>query len=102
MRKFAVAVEGMSKEQEKAFLAFCKSKKLGWWHWIGNFWLLLDSSDSVSVSDIRDGIKSITGSSACIVLAVRESGAWAGVSKTEPKGKMFEWIRRNWFSNKQS
>lgn len=101
MRKFSVAVERMSKEEQQAFVKFCRSKKLGWWHWIENFWLIVDNTDTLSVAEIRDKIREITGGTPCVVLAVREAGSWAG-TKRKNKDNMFDWVRKNWFGSKES
>jgi hypothetical protein len=56
-RRFIVAVSGLDQADQNKFSEFIRENGLGWWHWIGDFWLLTSKSEAVSVTQIRDHIK---------------------------------------------
>jgi hypothetical protein len=91
-RRYVVAVEEMTKPQEEEFLAYIRSERMGWWHWISNFWLLIDRHDAVTASAIRDKLREISEPSRCLVMQV-DHITWSGM-RNDPK--MFEWIKSTW------
>lgn len=44
MAKYVVIVDGMAAEQTSSIAVAIKDTGVGWWHWIGNVWLIQDSS----------------------------------------------------------
>ena len=54
-KRFVVCYsDNIPKEKEMHFIQFIKDNKLGWWHWISNMWLLVDSSGQMTASILRD------------------------------------------------
>ena len=50
-KRFVVCYsDNIPKEKEMHFIQFIKDNKLGWWHWISNMWLLVDSSGQMTAS----------------------------------------------------
>jgi hypothetical protein len=95
MRKwFVVGIESMTAEQEKSFLEYIRDKRMGWWHWIPNLWLIT-GSDAVGCSDIRDKLMNLAPAKNTLVLAVNPV-TWAGFGPKSDKRDMFRWLNRTW------
>ena len=60
-KRFIVCLENSNNEQDDLFLNFIKENGLGWWHYIGNFWLLTDAYGKLSANLIRDKLNEIYG-----------------------------------------
>jgi hypothetical protein len=91
-RRYAVAVEGMTKQQEEEFIAYLREERMPWWHWIENVWLLVDRRDTITASAIRDKLRDIAHPHRCLVMQV-EPKSWSGVRDDE---KMFNWLKLVW------
>ncbi|WP_137923938.1 hypothetical protein [Cupriavidus sp. 2SB] len=91
-RFIAMVGEEVTKEQRDQVTAFVKSKGLGFWHWVGNVWLLTSSSDDLTASTLRDSIRDLTGGDPMVMVLEVEPKTWAGFGLT---GR-FEWIKKNW------
>lgn len=79
------------------FLAYIKENGLGWWHWLGDSWLLVDKSLQLTADNVRDKLNEIYGCHNMVIL-IRGDGTdtWAGFGpKAEERG-FFPWIRTNW------
>ena len=75
---------------------FIKDNKLGWWHWISNMWLLVDSSGQMTASILRDKICKLYSENRVMVIELDgDRDTWAGFGPTQPKN-MFDWIKQNW------
>lgn len=97
MKRYVVAVSGLNDEDEKEFLAFIRENSLSWWHWIGNFWLLIDRDEKTSSDAIRDRLREFKSSKRCIVIENLADETWNGFG---PRDKdMFGWVQRNWDIN---
>lgn len=97
-RRFVIAVEGLTVDQEEKFRKYVAS--IGaWWHWIANIWLLsdVDSSD-LTVSDIREKIKEIGGTQIkALVMEIPEDITWATFGARNNAGKsMADWLKSTW------
>ena len=97
---FCVSTDLMSSEQTKALKEAIG--KAGWWHWLPNFWLVKDTSGTLSVTSIRDAIYEISSKTRCVVLEVNPE-TWAALTKPDEQGRdMADWIRKNWIKPKSS
>ena len=96
--RFIVGVNGMTEEEEKAFISYIRDKRMGWWHWVSNFWLLVDPSEQIEVVDIRDVLIRVAPGKRNLVLQVEieDESTWAGLGPTGEKNDMFNWIRKTW------
>lgn len=98
-RRFIVGVDGMTPEQNKALADRLASLGCGWWHWIGNFWLVSDSSGKLTNSVLRDVVLEIAPGGTNLVLEVVGSTNWSGFgpnSQGNEKHNMFRWLQDNW------
>jgi hypothetical protein len=96
-RRFVIAVDGLTSEQEKQLREFA-GKHGGWWHWIDNFWLLHSrDGESISAAKIRDRIVAINPSAKCVVFEFPEDLDWAATGDKNAKGRgMSDWLKETW------
>ena len=93
---FIVSTDSMTADQEKLFHGKIREHRLGWWHWLPNFWLILDSGDDLTAAEIRDFVGDVARSVRCMVLEV-DPRAWAGRTRPDAQGRdMADWVKRNW------
>lgn len=97
MRKsFVVAVSGLTNDEEKSFVEFIRKKKMGWWHRIANFWLIVDHSGAITTYEIRDFLTALNGSKIGLVLENPSSDRWAGFASADKLDETFAWMERTW------
>jgi hypothetical protein len=97
-KRFVLALDESTKEQNKAFLNEIKSKQLSWWHWLTNTWLLVDNTGTIKASDLRDIAQKHFPNIDKIVLELRSDGSttWSGFGEKGPNKNMFTWLHKNW------
>jgi len=95
--RFIVVLNESTSEQDKEFIKYIKSEKIGWWHWIDNLWMLRTTNEKISAQSLRDKIGEIYPSVRIMVFELGEKrDTWSGRGpKTEEKN-MFTWIKKNW------
>ena len=99
-KRFIVALQPASTEQNTAFLGFVKSAGLGWWHWMPNFWLLIDHKGQSSAEEIRDKVCEIFPTLNNIVIELASGNdTWAAFGPKSEERNMFSWLQNYW-SNK--
>jgi hypothetical protein len=94
-KHFVLAVGPISPEEEKAITAYLQGKH-AWWHWIGGFWLIIDSSEKLTAETIRDHVHTVAPSARILVLEVQRSSDWAGIGPQTKEKDMFRWIQQFW------
>jgi hypothetical protein len=85
--------------QDQAFIAILRSRwpNVGWWHWLAEMWLMVDLSDTVKSSELRDAALEAFPGVHNIVLEFGPNGdTWTGFGPTGPARDMFEWMRNTW------
>lgn len=93
-RRFSLATDPLTPEEEKSLKE--KLKGLAWWHWLPNYWLIIDTKDENTVNSIRDILFNINKTKRCIVLKIDKS-TWSALSKKDAKGTdMCDWIKNDW------
>lgn len=94
--RFVVSTDAMSEAEEKLFRAAITGMGGKWWHWLPNFWLIVDPTETIKPTDIRNSVKKINGNVRAMVIQVEPKG-WSGLTKPGPNGKgMVDWIRLHW------
>jgi hypothetical protein len=89
-----VATDPLSAEQERTLKNALNVAK--WWHWLPNFWLIVDEADSLSADSIRDEIHKIDVTKRAMVIEV-DHKIWSACTKKDTKGRdMVDWIRNTW------
>jgi hypothetical protein len=96
MRRYVAAVQTLTKDEEKQFIEFLRSKKILWWHWVNGFWLLVDNSEHDHQYEIRDFLHQLPNSRRGIVLDIVGNSYWAGFGPTKPENNMFKWLKSTW------
>jgi hypothetical protein len=93
-KRFVVSTDPMKAAQEKQFKD-ALGETAGWWHWLPNFWLIIDHGD-LDVASIRDMIHKVDSSVRAIVLEVEEIN-WAALTRPDSEGRdMAAWIKSSW------
>lgn len=90
-KRFILVIDNPTKEQQNAVTNFFKNQ-LGYWHWFSDVWLLTDTTNTWTVSSIRDTVKGLIPEARLLVFAIGSGTAWAGSGKTE----MFKWLHNTW------
>lgn len=95
-KRFVVGVDSMSDEQEQKFLEYIRKNGYGWWHWLNNFWLIVDGEGKLTASQLRDTLKSIVPNVNLLVIDVEGKQNWSGFGPRSEERNMFNWIRKTW------
>ena len=89
---FSIATGATNPAQERAFKDAIKGK--GWWHWLANYWLIKDQSETLTARPLRDLFKQACPGVNCMVLEI-EPKTWSSMGiKKEGSGR--DWLRGNW------
>lgn len=100
-KRFIVAIDRSNQEQNKAFLDYIQSQNLGWWHWIENFWLLVDTNNKLTAAAIRDKLDELYPSITNMVIELSASwDTWAGFGPSTKERDMFQWLKDTWTKNR--
>jgi len=96
-KRFVVALDSSTPEQQLAFQNYVKSTGAGWWHWLDSLWLLIDTRGQLDAIKIRDKLCEIFPRINNFVIELRpDDDTWAGYGpKTEVKN-MFTWLKSDW------
>lgn len=96
-KRFIIALDSSTDEQDKKHVAFIKENGLGWWHWITNTWMIVDNSGKFDAKKLRAELRKIYPGVNMMVFELSEEGdTWAGFGPNTEKNNMFSWIKRNW------
>lgn len=95
MKKYyVIATDPLTAEQEKRLQEVVTGT--AWWHWLPNFWLVVDSQERHTVESLRDAIFAVNDSARAWVLEVNPI-TWSALTKKDKEGRSgSEWIKRNW------
>ncbi|MBG0624982.1 hypothetical protein I4P27_11140 [Enterobacter roggenkampii] len=96
-RKFAVALDSSTVEQNKKLKEFIEENGLGWWHWINNFWLLTDAKGNFSAQSLREKLNEIYPGVHLLVISLDKDGeSWSGYGPKNETKNMFNWLKDTW------
>lgn len=92
-KRFVIAVDRCPEYLRQAVTARVKGYGKGWWHWFGDLWLVYDSAEELSTSQIRDDIRRTAPDKNVLVFEVPEGDTdWAQFAPT----KASEWLNKYW------
>ena len=94
-RSFIIGIDSTSKEQAKSIEDWLKESGAGWWHWIDGMWLVVSHDSNMTVTSIREKLKTLAPGVTHLVIAV-ERITWAGYGPNSDERNMFTWLRNNW------
>ncbi|MEP0712983.1 hypothetical protein [Algoriphagus sp.] len=96
-KRFIICLNESTPEQEKVFIEYIKSQKLGWWHWLTNIWLISDRNGKLDCEIIRDKAMEVFAQEYVIVIELSSNhDTWAGYGPSSDKKNMFKWLEENW------
>lgn len=96
-KKYIVAVDNATEEQNLEFKSYINDSSCGWWHWIDNLWLLTDPKGEFSAQEIRDKVKECFPKLYCLVIEMSAEGdTWSGYGPKGEDRNMFKWLRDSW------
>jgi hypothetical protein len=96
MKRYLAAIEGLTPDYEKKFLAYIKENNWGWWHRIDNVWLITDYKETVSVREIRDFLLSLGAPGAVGIVVPVTDDDWAGLGPKASLKETFKWLHDYW------
>lgn len=100
-KRYIVSISGNTTAQEdEKFSAYLKEKRVGWWHWLTNTWLIVESSGLVDAKDLRDKAIEIYNGKNNLVLEIPDGGNWFGYGPMTQNKDMFKWIKEYWDEEK--
>ena len=91
MRKFVILVNAPSTQQQNALSKFLQGTPCGYWHYLSDAWLVVDSRPASTAASWRDEIQTLLPGKNILVFSVTVED-WAG---NMPK-KNFEWLQKSW------
>jgi hypothetical protein len=94
-RRFVIAVDDIDKEQRRAITNIFRGNG-AWWHWIDNFWLYTTTDPAITVSQLRDEIKTAAPDATLIVLEFPKDITWAGYGPGGNEKNMYTWLKETW------
>ena len=96
-KRYIVNIDGNTTPQEdEKFSAFLNEKKISWWHWLSNTWLVVDTSDLIKAQNLRDKIIEIYNGKNNLVIEIPDGGVRYGYGPKTPEKDMFKWIKEYW------
>ena len=99
-RRFLIATQGMTLEQQAKVTNRVRDRGFGWWHWIDEFWLLTTSSTDVTAVSLRDELTAIAPATRTLVMEIPEDISWAGRDGIGQKNEIFDWLKATWVDKK--
>ena len=96
-KRYIVALDSSTIEQNDAMKDFVRENGLGWWYWINDFWLLTDPREKFSASEIRDVVGKTHPKTECLVIELNDYGdTWSGFGPKSEYRNMFTWLKKTW------
>jgi hypothetical protein len=96
-KRFVVALNSNTEEQNKKFKEYIKKNGYGWWYWIDGFWLLTDSKGKLTASKLRTDMDEFYPGVRRLVLEMRDGDdTWSGFGPKKDGKNMFDWLHHNW------
>lgn len=98
-KRFVIILQNStSKEQNDRFINWVENQRFGWWHWVGNAWLIVGNT-SLSAADVRDKANTFFGMCNLVQEISGPYVRWAGFGPngTGEKKNMFTWLERHWW-----
>lgn len=98
-KRYIVALDSHTKEQNQKFKDFINENSLGWWYWINGFWLLTDPKGAFTARQLRDKLGIIYPEVRKLIIELRGSpddDTWSGYGPNTENKNMFNWLITTW------
>ncbi|HGS5167847.1 TPA: hypothetical protein ACMDUA_005185 [Vibrio harveyi] len=96
MKKYLVALDSNNKSQNDDFKEYIRTNGFGWWYWIDGFWILTDSKDKLTASDLRTKLNDFYPNVRRLVIELRSDDySWSGYGPSTESRNMFNWLHEN-------
>lgn len=85
-----------ARSQTTNLIGYIREQGFGWWHYLKNTWLIVDSSGKSQASEIRDKVREVFDNEYNITFQINSSGdTWPGFGPKPEDKNMFKWIHEN-------
>lgn len=96
-KRFIICINKSSETQEQKIIDYFKSIGVGYWHWLTNTWLVVDSTGKFNASDFRKKAREVFNDEFNLVIELNQYGdTWAGFGPNSKEQNMFQWINDYW------
>ena len=95
-KRFSIHLNESTDLQNQAFREFIAAKKLGWWCWISNYWLIVDWKGELSARALREELDAIYPKTRKLVMEINGNTVWSGYGPNSSDKDMYAWLRQNW------
>ncbi len=100
-KRFIIALNSSTTEQNESFLQVIKENSFGWWHHLENFWLLKTHDDEATAESVGQHVEKIYPGVYKLVLELsKDNDSWHGFGPNgdpkEGQANMFTWLHGDW------
>lgn len=94
MKRFVLGTDRTTPEQDRAFIDILNMRHpgIGWWHQLGEMWLISTHSDSLTTAELRDAATQAFPGVSLIVIEAAGPNCWSGFGTP----KEFTWLSGSW------
>jgi hypothetical protein len=101
IRKFVIATEALTQQQERELGSFL-SEYGTWWHWLSNIWLLRTEKDGITTNTIRSKIESLNEVSDIMILEINGVKSYSGMAPKSSAEQSRSWISKYFFDRDET
>jgi len=94
-RHFVFGIANTDSIADTLVVAHLKALNLNWWHWLPNYWLVIDNADTHTCASLRRSLDTLLPQVNKLVLEVQPID-WAGLGPRNDKQNMFLWLQEYW------
>ncbi|SRR6266705_5348567 len=96
-KRFVLALDQASQEQQEDFRKYVIGAGLNWWHWIPGLWLLIDYRGQWTAELLRNKATQFYPGATIFIVELGENvDTWAGFGPSTGDQNMFPWLFDNW------
>jgi len=95
-KRFVILVDSETSEQVRKLIEEFKTRRLGFWHWLKNSYLVVDKKGTETSGSLRDLLQETHKGIHSLVLELRGDDTYAGFGPRGEKRDMFKWVRDVW------
>jgi len=96
MKKFIVALNSSTKDQDEAFQKIIHENGWGWWHWVDNFWIVTSSSTELGSQELYKKVQVAYPGVRMLISEMENVSTWWGFGPNSEEKNMFKWLFDYW------